>query len=55
MEIIFVLLSLSVLLASIGLGGYFWSVRSEQFEDLDGPAVRMLSEDDQDVINDSGN
>ena len=46
MSIIYVLLPLSLLLAVIGLGAYFWCVRSGQFDDLDGPAVRVLAEDE---------
>ncbi len=35
---------------TLGLGGlaaFFWAVRSDQFEDLDGAAHRMLREDDE--------
>jgi cbb3-type cytochrome oxidase maturation protein len=45
MGIIFILLPLSLLLALIGLAGYFWCVRSGQFEDLEGPAARVLKDD----------
>jgi cbb3-type cytochrome oxidase maturation protein len=46
MAIIYVLLPLSLLLALVGLVGYFWCVRSGQFEDLEGPAARVLRDDD---------
>jgi len=46
MEILFLLIPLSVVLALlIGLG-FWWSVRSGQFDDLEGPAHRILSDDD---------
>lgn len=35
----------------LGLGGlaaFFWSVRSGQYEDLDGAAMRVLLDDDED-------
>lgn len=34
---------------ALGLGGlaaFFWAVRSAQFEDLDGAAIRILIDDD---------
>ena len=46
MSIIYVLLPLSLLLALVGLAGYFWCVRTGQFDDMEGPAARMLREDD---------
>lgn len=46
MEILFLLIPLSVVLALlIGLG-FWWSVRSGQFDDLEGPAHRILTDDD---------
>lgn len=34
-------------LGLLGLGAFFWSIRSGQFEDLDGAALRILIEDDE--------
>jgi len=46
MEILLLLIPLSVLLA-LAIGAVFWwSVRSGQFDDLDGPAHRILADDD---------
>ena len=45
MEIIFVLLPLSLLLALGGVGLYLWAVRSGQLDDLDTPALRVLFDD----------
>lgn len=48
MEIIFLLLPLSVLLAVIALVAYLWGVRNGQFDDLETPAMRMLYDDKDD-------
>lgn len=46
MEILMLLIPLSVaLVALIGLA-FWWSVRSGQFDDLEGPAHRILADDD---------
>ncbi len=46
MDILFLLIPLSVALAFlIGLA-FWWSVRSGQFDDLEGPAHRILDDDD---------
>lgn len=48
MEILYLLVPLSVVLV-FAIGGLFWwAVRSGQFEDLEGPAHRILM-DDEDV------
>jgi len=46
MNVLVYLVPLALLLGLIGLGGFLWSLRSGQYEDLDGAAVRMLSDDD---------
>jgi len=46
MEILLLLIPLSVLLV-LAIGAVFWwSVRSGQFDDLEGPAHRILTDDD---------
>jgi cbb3-type cytochrome oxidase maturation protein len=46
MEILLLLIPLSVLLV-FGIGAVFWwSVASGQFDDLEGPAHRILADDD---------
>ncbi len=32
-------------LGLLGLGAFFWSLKSGQFDDLDGAALRILIED----------
>lgn len=42
MEIIYLLIACSFLVALIFLGAFFWSVRSGQYEDTYTPAIRIL-------------
>ena len=46
MEIIFILIPLSLVLVLVALGGFFWAVKSGQFDDLESPAIDMLHDDD---------
>lgn len=46
MEIIYVLIPLSLLLIGLIVWALIWAVRSGQFEDLEGPAHRILMDDD---------
>ncbi|MGD2133734.1 MAG: cbb3-type cytochrome oxidase assembly protein CcoS [Maricaulaceae bacterium] len=41
------LIPAALLLGGIGLGAFFWTVRSGQYEDLDGAAHRILNDDDK--------
>ncbi len=47
MEIIFILIPVSLVLLGVALWGFFWAVRSGQFDDLDSPAYRILMEEDR--------
>ena len=42
MEVIFILIGCSLLVALIFLGLFFWSVRSGQYDDAHTPAMRIL-------------
>ena len=46
MEVLYLLIPLSVALVFLIGGAFWWSVRSGQFDDLEGPAHRILSDDD---------
>lgn len=35
-------------LGLLGLAAFFWSMKSGQFDDLDGAALRILIDEDQD-------
>jgi len=40
------LVPLALLLGLTGLAGFMWTLKSGQYEDLDGAAVRILPDDD---------
>lgn len=46
MNIIFLLIGISLLVALTFLGGFLWAVRSGQYEDDYTPSVRMLFEEE---------
>ena len=46
MNIIYLLIPLALVLAGIVIWIFFWAVKSDQFEDLEGPAHRILMDDD---------
>ncbi len=46
MEILILLIPLAVVLALLVGGAFWWSVKSGQFDDLEGPAHRILVDDD---------
>jgi cbb3-type cytochrome oxidase maturation protein len=41
-----VLIPVALLMAAVGLCAFFWSLRSGQYEDLEGAAHRVLINDD---------
>lgn len=47
MDEFFYLVPLSLVLGLIGLGLFLWSLRSGQYEDLDGAAERILYDEDR--------
>lgn len=46
MESIYLLVPLSVILVFVIAFAFWWSVRSGQFDDLEGPAFRILMDED---------
>jgi cbb3-type cytochrome oxidase maturation protein len=46
------LLPIALGLGLLGLGAFFWSVKSGQFEDLDGAAMRVLIDEEDSVDGD---
>ena len=46
MEILMLLIPMSVVLVLLIGGVFWWSVTSGQFDDLEGPAHRILADDD---------
>ncbi|MEM9762796.1 MAG: cbb3-type cytochrome oxidase assembly protein CcoS [Pseudomonadota bacterium] len=48
MTILGILIPASLLLGGIGLAAFLWSLRSQQYDDLEGEAARiLLDENDQ--------
>jgi cbb3-type cytochrome oxidase maturation protein len=50
MEILYLLIPIAVVVATIAVVFFIWTVRSGQYEDLDGPAHRILMDDDDPMI-----
>lgn len=46
MDIIYLLLPVALILVIIIIAIFFWAVKSDQFEDMEGPAHRILMDDD---------
>ncbi len=44
------LIPIALGLGLLGLAAFFWSLRQGQFEDLDGAALRILVEDEEERI-----
>jgi cbb3-type cytochrome oxidase maturation protein len=42
------LVPMALLLGLTGLAGFLWSLKSGQYDDLDGAALRILPDDDID-------
>jgi len=47
MEILYLLVPLAMLLVAVIVVVFFWAVRSGQFDDLEGPAHRIIMDDDR--------
>lgn len=45
-----VLIPIALALGLAGLAAFFWAARSGQFEDLDGAALRILIEDEDQPV-----
>lgn len=46
MEVLVILVPLALGLGLVGLCGFLWSLRSGQYEDLDGAAWRAIADDE---------
>ncbi|KOO57084.1 cytochrome oxidase maturation protein Cbb3 [Rheinheimera sp. KL1] len=50
MSIIYVLIPIAILFVCIGLGIFFWAVRSRQFDDLNKEGMSILFDDEKKTI-----
>lgn len=48
MEVIYLLVPLSLVFLVVAVWIFFWAVRTAQFDDLDGPAHRLILDDRED-------
>ncbi|MDO5686179.1 MAG: cbb3-type cytochrome oxidase assembly protein CcoS [Neisseria sp.] len=46
MESVYILIPLSILLVFVIGAAFWWSSKSGQFDDLDGPGYRVIMDDD---------
>lgn len=46
MRILYLLIPLALILMGIAIWAFIWAVKSGQFDDLEGPAHRILMDDD---------
>lgn len=47
MIILYLLIPLTLILLAFALWAFFWAVKNDQFDDLEGPAYRILFDDDE--------
>jgi cbb3-type cytochrome oxidase maturation protein len=46
MNVLVYLVPIALGLGLLGLGAFFWSLKANQYEDLEGASLRMLSDED---------
>ena len=46
MEILYLLIPLGIVILGVAIWAFLWAVKSGQFEDMEGPAHRILMDDD---------
>lgn len=46
MNVLVFLIPVSLILGGLGLAAFLWTLRSNQYDDLEGDAWRILSEDE---------
>jgi cbb3-type cytochrome oxidase maturation protein len=50
MSILYLLIPLAVILMIVAVAFFMWTIKSGQYEDLEGPAHRILMDDDDPMI-----
>lgn len=46
MDILYLLIPLGLVVLGIAIWGFIWAVKTGQFDDMEGPAHRILMDDD---------
>jgi len=49
MEVLVILIPISLLLGGLGLGAFFWTLKSRQYDDPEGDSRRILSDEYDDA------
>ena len=49
MNVLIYLIPIALLLGGLGLGAFLWSLKSGQYDDLDGAPERILRDDEDDT------
>ncbi len=49
-----ILIPVALFLGALGLAAFIWALRSGQFDDPDGAAMRILEDDDDEVSDQDG-
>ncbi|MEX0582272.1 MAG: cbb3-type cytochrome oxidase assembly protein CcoS [Sneathiella sp.] len=50
MSVLIYLIPVALFLGGLGLAAFLWSLKSGQYEDLDGAANRILIDDEEDDL-----
>ena len=50
MDVLYILIPLAIVLVAVAIGAFFLSVKSGQYDDLEGPGHRILMDDDDPLI-----
>jgi len=53
MDVIYVLIPLMIGLGLVGVAVFIWSVRSGQYDDMEGDANRIIMDDDDPLLPDT--
>jgi len=54
MDVLTILIPAALFLGGIGLAAFLWALRSGQFDDLDGAAMRILNDDEPPATPENG-
>jgi cbb3-type cytochrome oxidase maturation protein len=50
MEIVYLLIPVALVLVGLIIAAFMWAIRAGQFDDLEGPAHRILMDDDEHLV-----
>jgi cbb3-type cytochrome oxidase maturation protein len=50
MDILYLLIPVSLIIVAIAIWVFMWAIRSGQYEDMEGPAYRILMDDDDPMV-----